>query len=321
MPHDTPLIQTEKLTKIYKSSDASGHTRNLRAVDGVDLGILRGETFALVGESGCGKTTLGRMLMRLERESSGRIFYDGADVTSLRPGRMSGLQSKMQIIYQNSARSLDPYMRIRDSLLEPLNASKMQRGEKQEYIEHLLRKVGLDPYEMEKYPHELSGGQQQRVCIARALSTRPEFLFCDEPLTALDASVQAQIVNLLCDLRDEYAFTCLFVSHDLAMVRYISNRIGVMFRGRLVEICETDELYRHPLHPYTKELFSCIPDFRAPQKETPRSSICSPETFPPDEQGCPYVYRCPKATALCRSEKPVPVNYGNGHWCACHHDS
>ncbi len=317
--NDTPLIRIEKLKKTYTVLDVKGHRKKLKAVDDVDLMIMRGETFALVGESGCGKTTLGRLLLRLEKESSGEIFYDGRDITPLRAGKMGGLKNRMQIIYQNSLRSLDPYMCIRESLAEPLHGNGMKYAEIQEYLKRLLCRVGLNPCEMEKYPHELSGGQQQRVCIARALSTQPEFLFCDEPLTALDASVQAQIVNLLRSLQDEYVLTCLFVSHDLAMVRYISNRIGVMFQGRLMEVCDTEVLYRRPLHPYTMELLSCMPERGKKASGLPEPPGQLLWHIPAREGGCLYAARCPKVSERCREIVPELKQAAERHWCACHH--
>lgn len=315
MINEQPLVQIENLKKYYSGKDSRGRRRIIKAVDGVSLHIHKGETFALVGESGCGKTTLGRLILRLEKETSGRILYSGQDITSLYPGNRGKVFKKMQIIYQNSARSLDPYLTVRESIAEPLWDQKMNRDDMQNYIEAMLRKVGMDPREMEKYPHELSGGQQQRVCIARALAVNPEFLFCDEPLTALDVSVQAQIVNLLLDLRDEYGLTCLFVSHDLAMARYISHRIGVMHRGKLVEVCDTPELYRHPMHPYTKDLLSSLPDrWEDSHLTTTRTTYVYSEI----ESCCPYAKRCTKAAEECYTAAPELVQVGDGHWCACH---
>ena len=314
--HDEALIRIENLKKHYSS--AVGNRRVVRAVDGVTFEIMSGETFGLIGESACGKTTLGRLILGLERPSSGSIDYDGQRVKVSRFGFRNNTAGGMQVVHQNSAMALDPYRTVGESLAEPMHGRRMNRKDLRAFLEHLLSKVGLDASEWNKYPHELSGGQQQRLCIARALTVNPAFLFCDEPLTALDVSIQAQIVNLLIALREEYNLTCLFVTHDLTMARYISHRTGVMYMGRLVEICDTETLYRDPVHPYTVEMLSCVPDWRKPVLAKDEILFDSAWQDYDGASGCAYAGQCRWATKRCLGERPELSLVGPEHWCACH---
>ena len=296
-----------------------GKKQYVKAVDGVTFDIRKGETFGLVGESGCGKSTLGRTMIRMYDVTGGTVSYKGEDITRATPKQMQKYQNKIQIIFQDPYSSLNPFWNVEEILEEPLKQIGMEAGERKDRIEYLLNKVGMKPDDMVKFPYEFSGGQRQRIGIARALTVNPEFVMCDEPIAALDCSIQAQVVNMLEDLQHEMGLTYLFVSHDLSMMRYISTRIGVMYLGNLVELTESDTLYEHPLHPYTKALLSARPvadprKARANERIRLTGELPSPLHVP---SGCPFSPRCPYATEACRAERPQMRELEPGHFVAC----
>ncbi|SLN74236.1 ABC transporter ATP-binding protein [Roseisalinus antarcticus] len=292
----------------------------LRAVDGVSLTIEEGETLGIVGESGCGKSTLARTLIRLNRPTGGRITFDGQDITTAPEAGLRPLRRRMQMIFQDPLASLDGRMSVRDLVAEPLDLLRIGTPkERTQRVHELLRKVGLSPDHAGRYPHEFSGGQRQRIGIARAIAPGPDLVICDEPISALDVSIQAQVVNMLQDLQDELGLTCLFITHDLSMVRHIADRIGVMYLGKLVELAPAADLYARPLHPYTRKLLSAIPvpDPAARRDEAPATDeIPSPLDLP---SGCRFRSRCPLATELCARIEPEMADHGGGHLAACHH--
>jgi len=287
----------------------------LRAVDGVSLEVQRGETLALVGESGCGKSTVARLIVGLYPASQGRIEFDGVDLAS--PGAFA-LRRRMQMIFQDPYASLNPRWRVRDIVAEPIRVLKLMASEREvaARVAELLQQVGLVADDGEKYPHEFSGGQRQRISIARALSGNPEFLVCDEPTSALDVSVQAQILNLMTDLQQRLGLTYLFISHNLAVVSHIADRVGVMYLGRLVETAAADDLFARPRHPYTRMLLDAIPDLEMTGK--PRTPVAGEVPNPLDPPaGCAFHPRCPHANERCRSERPQAVASGSA-LVACH---
>jgi oligopeptide transport system ATP-binding protein len=293
----------------------AGH---VKAVDGVSFDILPGEVLGLVGESGCGKTTTGRCILRLIEPSGGEIVFDGQDVIELDHGGLRRLRRQIQIVFQDPYSSLNPRMTVGSMLAEALKIHHIAEGEAaQRRIKELLELVGLFPEHAGRYPHEFSGGQRQRIGIARALSVNPRFIVCDEPVSALDVSIQAQILNLLQDLQKELDLTYLFIAHDLAVVEHISDRVAVMYLGKLMEMAESEELYENPLHPYTRVLLSAIPvpDPRVPRERIVLEGDVPSPANPPS--GCPFHPRCPIATAECAQVVPEFRDIGGGHYVAC----
>ncbi len=292
----------------------------IHAVNGVSLRIRRGETFAIVGESGCGKSTLARLLLRLIEPSAGQITYDGRDLGGLPADEMRKLRAEMQFIFQDPFSSLNPRMTVERIVGEPLAVhTSLSATERRVRVAHLLTRVGLRPEHADRYPHEFSGGQRQRICIARALASGPKLLIGDEPVSALDVSVQAQIVNLLEDLKDEFGLTLIVIAHDLAVIRHMADRVAVMYLGEVVELAETEALYFTPRHPYTQALLQAIP-MPVPGARKARKvlggDIPSPANPPP---GCKFHTRCPHATGLCKAERPALTEIAPGRQVACHH--
>lgn len=291
----------------------------VKAVDDISFRIREGETFGLVGESGCGKTTVSRTILRLQPATGGSVFFDGEDVFAKRGGDLKVLRRNMQIVFQDPYSSLDPRMPVGDIIAEGLYIHGMTNAtERNEVVQEMLAKVGLNPYHAQRYPHEFSGGQRQRIGIARALALRPKFIICDEPVSALDVSIQSQILNLLRDLQREFGFTYLFVAHDLSVVEHISDRVGVMYLGKLAEVARREELYRNPLHPYTQALLSAIPvpdPRRKRQRIVLKGEVPSPVNPP---SGCRFHTRCPLAIDICKQEIPPLEEKRPDHWAACH---
>ena len=294
---------------------------DVKAVDGVSFDVYRGETLGLVGESGCGKSTTGRVILQLYPATSGNISFNGKDLTKISGEELRKLRPKMQMIFQDPHASLNPRMTVGSIISEPLDEHSFVRGkEKQARIEELLELVGLNPTHANRYPHEFSGGQRQRIGIARALALNPEFIVCDEPIAALDVSIQAQVVNLLEDLQGEFGLTYLFISHDLSMIRHISQRVAVMYLGHIAELASRTELYNNPLHPYTQALLSAVPT-PDPSIEEVRERVIlegdvpSPVDPPP---GCTFHTRCPIAEEQCSLAKPEWRELKPDHWVACH---
>jgi oligopeptide transport system ATP-binding protein len=292
---------------------------SVKAVDGVSFAIRRGETLGLVGESGSGKTTTGLAVLRMLTPTAGRIVFEGEDIARHDKARMQGIRRRMQMVYQDPYGSLNPRMRVRDIIGEPLEVHGVTQG-LGERVAALIRMVGLLPDMAERYPHEFSGGQRQRIGIARALALEPSLIVCDEPVSALDVSIQAQVINLFMELQERLGLTYLFIAHDLAVVRHISNRIAVMYLGRIVEIAGRDELYRTPLHPYTEALMAAVP-VADPVAEARRPRVIVKGEVPSalrPPPGCRFHPRCPKAMAVCRTHDPALTELGGGRAVACH---
>ena len=292
-----------------------------KAVDGITFNVKKGETLGLVGESGCGKSTTGRALLQLYKPTSGQVHFDGVDMTRARGETLRLLRRRMQMIFQDPYASLNPRMSVRDIIGEPLLIHKLgNKEERHERVAELMRIVGLNPYYATRFPHEFSGGQRQRIGIARSLAVSPDFIVCDEPVSALDVSIQAQIINLLEELQEQFGLTYLFIAHDLAVVRHISDRVAVMYLGKMMEMADRNEIYDNPLHPYTKALLSAVP-IPDPALERKRERIILTGDVPSSlrpPRGCVFHTRCPIAIDDCRQIIPEWREAEPGHWVACH---
>jgi oligopeptide/dipeptide ABC transporter ATP-binding protein len=317
------LLEVRDLTKHFHIPGGIGRTGGtVRAIDGVSFSIRRGETVGLVGESGCGKTTTGRCVLLLERPTSGAILFEGVDIAGLSPRELRSMRRRVQVIFQDPYSSLNPRMTIGQIIAEPLKVHGIVRdkAKREARVHELLEQVGLLPQHAARYPHQLSGGQRQRVGIARALAMEPSLIICDEPVSALDVSIQAQIVNLLEDLQKRLGLTYLFIAHDLSVVRHISDRVVVMYLGKIAEVADRKALYEEPLHPYTQALLSAVPipdpALEASRNRTVlRGEVPSPLNPP---TGCVFHPRCPRAVERCAAEIPPLREIRPGHWAACH---
>ncbi len=315
------LLEVRNLKKYFpvKGGLLSHTVGQVKAVDGVSFRIKRGTTMGLVGESGCGKSTVGRTILRLLEKTDGEVIFDGEDVFSLNRQELRKMRTRMQIIFQDPYSSLSPRLPISEIIGEAVREHNLvPANEFDDYITRIMKECGLQEYHKDRYPHEFSGGQRQRICIARALALNPEFILCDEPVSALDVSIQAQIINLLRQLQKQFGLTYLFISHDLSVVEHISDTVGVMYLGSMVEFSETEQIFSHPLHPYTVALFSAIP-VPDPNYKMKRivlqGSIPSPANPP---SGCKFHTRCEKCMELCKHVKPDWAEVEPGHFCACH---
>ncbi|MEZ4658641.1 MAG: dipeptide ABC transporter ATP-binding protein [Caldilineaceae bacterium] len=293
----------------------------IKAVDGISFDLYSGETLGLVGESGCGKSTTGRAILQLHRPTDGHVVFEGKDLVQTKGEELRRMRRRMQMIFQDPYASLNPRMTVGSIVGEPLDVHGIgsTRKERQERVQELLKIVGLNPYFVNRYPHEFSGGQRQRIGVARALAVNPSFIVADEPISALDVSIQAQVINLMEDLQEELGLTYLFIAHDLSVVRHISDRIAVMYLGKIVELADRDELYRNPMHPYTQALLSAVP-IPDPKIESQRKRIIlegdvpSPANPP---KGCNFCTRCPRVMDICKEQEPPFKDYGDGHYTAC----
>ncbi len=323
-PHRETLVKVRGLKMYFPVTEGvlvPKVVAHVKAVDGITFDIMRGETLGLVGESGCGKTTTGRCILQLEQVTDGDIFYDSVNLTTLDVKGMRPLRQRIQVIFQDPYSSLNPRMKIGEIISEPMMVHKTEPDQAacDKRVAELLEVCGLNPKFSDRYPHEMSGGQRQRVGIARALSVKPEFIICDEAVSALDVSIQAQVINLLEDLRDEYNLTYLFIAHDLSVVRHLCHRVAVMYLGNMVELAECDELYDNPLHPYTQALLNAVPipdpTIEAKRKhQIIKGEIPSPINPP---SGCVFHPRCPIAVDACKKNVPEFREIRPGHWAAC----
>ncbi len=323
MPENKTLLKVDNLVKHFPilSGVFQRQVGVVHAVDGISFEIRSGETFGLVGESGCGKSTAGRTILQLYRPTSGNVYFDGVDMVNLKGEDLRRMRQRMQMIFQDPYASLNPRMTIREIVGEPLLVHDLARGKAiDERVDKLLDTVRLNPGFASRYPHEFSGGQRQRIGIARALALEPDFIACDEPISALDVSIQAQVINLLEDLQEKLGLTYLFIAHDLSMVRHISDRVGVMYLGIMAEAAPRDELYDHPLHPYTQALLSAVP-VPDPFLEEKRQRIILEGDVPSPvnpPSGCRFRTRCPLAEKICAEQVPAWRDLGSEHWVACH---
>ena len=320
-PDPNAILEVRHLKKhfVLKKTLMGKPISTLKAVDDVSFKIKPGETLGIVGESGCGKTTMGRTILKLHQPSGGQVFFEGVDIAGFTPKQMRSLRTKMQIVFQDPYSSLPPRSTVGDILAEPVRVHNIVPPEQvKEYVLGIMEQCGLRDYYYERYPHEFSGGQRQRICIARALAVAPKLVVCDEPVSALDVSIQAQIINLLKKIQQERKLTYLFISHDLSVVKYISDKIGVMYLGSMVEFGEKEDIFNNPLHPYTNALFSAVPNPN-PDEKTNRiilkGDIPSPANPP---KGCKFHTRCPKAMEICKHIAPNYTEQTPGHFVACH---
>ena len=318
------LIRAENLTKHFPVTRGLIFQKQVGAVQAVDdlnFEIYQGETFGMVGESGCGKSTTGRAILQLHKPTAGKVYYEDTELTTATAQTMQRMRRNMQIIFQDPYASLNPRLTVGNIIAEPLEVHNIGTAdERRERVQDLLRLVGLNPYFVNRYPHEFSGGQRQRIGVARALALEPKFIVCDEPISALDVSIQAQVVNLLEKLQNELGLTYLFIAHDLSMVRHISDRVAVMYLGKMVELTTRDELYTNPMHPYTKALLSAVP-VPDPVQETKRKRIILEGDVPSPinpPSGCRFHPRCPIAEEICSQVAPEWREATAGHWVACH---
>jgi oligopeptide transport system ATP-binding protein len=316
------LLEVRNVTKHFYVGKGEGSDKAgvVRAVDGVSFSVKKGETLGLVGESGCGKSTMGRIILRLLDVTAGEVLFEGHHIETLSHKQLLPYRRKMQIVFQDPFGSLNPQMTIGQALSEPLHVHRVATGKKdlREKVEHLLELVGLSPEHMRRYPHEFSGGQRQRIVMARALALNPQLIVCDEPVSALDVSIQAQIINLLEDIQQKCGLTYIFIAHDLSVVKHISDRIAVMYLGKIVEVADKSTLYENPQHPYTKALLSAIPipdPTAKKQRIILRGDVPSPLNPP---SGCRFRTRCPYSFARCSIEEPPIHICGTGHGAACH---
>jgi oligopeptide transport system ATP-binding protein len=296
------------------------HVADVKAVDGLNFDVYKGETLGLVGESGCGKSTTGRAILQLYRPTAGAVQFDGKDLVKMKGEELRHMRRQMQMIFQDPYASLNPRMTVGSIVSEPLEVHNIgTKTERLERVRELLKIVGLNPYFINRYPHEFSGGQRQRIGVARALAVNPSFIVCDEPISALDVSIQAQVINLLEDLQEQFGLTYLFIAHDLSVVRHISDRIAVMYLGKVVELADRDELYRNPMHPYSQALLSAVPIPDPVVEEKRRRIILEGDVPSPvnPPKGCHFCTRCPKVMDICKENEPEFRDYGKGHFVAC----
>jgi oligopeptide transport system ATP-binding protein len=323
MPDQPALLKVDNLVKHFPvlRGVLQRQVGAVHAVDGISFEIYKGETFGLVGESGCGKSTVGRTILQLYRPTSGHVYLDGVDLTVLKGEELRRMRRRMQMIFQDPYASLNPRMTINEIISEPFQVhGGVDPNQVRERVAELLNTVRLSPDFGTRYPHEFSGGQRQRVGIARALALHPDFIVCDEPISALDVSIQAQVINLLEELQEQFGLTYLFIAHDLSMVRHISNRVAVMYLGVIVELGTVEDLYANPLHPYTQALLSAVPVPDPVVEETRQRIILEGDVPSPvhPPSGCRFRTRCPLAAAICEQQKPDLREITPGHWAACH---
>ncbi len=320
--HSDKLLAVQDLKMYFpiRRGILQRHVGDVKAVDGVSFSVIKGETLGLVGESGCGKSTTGRSILQLYRPTAGKVVFEGHELTQMKGEELRQMRRQMQMIFQDPYASLNPRMTVGGIVGEPLEVHNIgTKAERLERVRELLAVVGLNPYFINRYPHEFSGGQRQRIGVARALAVNPSFIVCDEPISALDVSIQAQVINLLEDLQAQFNLTYLFIAHDLSVVRHISDRIAVMYLGKIMELADRDELYRNPMHPYSQALLSAVP-IPDPAIEEKRKRIIlegdvpSPANPP---KGCNFCTRCPKVLDICREQEPEFRDYGSDHYVAC----